>query len=231
MSLPTVEQCFDKAQHSFATHSKCLDALRQLRPIDPPLFDASFFSCICCFLPIAKREPSVERLVEFVVQFATSHGGEGGEGEEEEDDFVQTLVSRLLPFTSSADKAVRTRATQLVGRVFNNMNEDAEVSDELFESVLTSMMERSRDKVPAVRASAARALFRLQDPSSASDEITLELLRLMSDDASKEVRIAAISTIAPSKHAIEAIVARTRDVALEVRVHALKVLRDKVSRH
>ncbi|KAL3914670.1 MAG: hypothetical protein SGPRY_007551, partial [Prymnesium sp.] len=82
--------------------------------------------------------------------------------------------------------------------------------------------------VPAVRASAARALFRLQDPSSASDEITLELLRLMSDDASKEVRIAAISTIAPSKHAIEAIVARTRDVALEVRVHALKVLRDKV---
>lgn len=40
--------------------------------------------------------------------------------------------------------------------------------------------------------------------------------------------MAAISTVAPSKHAILAILTRTRDVCAEVRLHALKVLRDKV---
>ena len=224
MALSTVTQCFDAAQKSFATHRKCTEALAKLRETDPESFDNEFFSCVCCILPVGKREPAIERLVEFVVKFATQHGGEA----ETDDDFVQGLVSRLLPLTSASDKSVRSRATQLVGRVFNSMSEEAEVSDELFESVERSMLMRCRDKIPSVRAFAVRALFRLQDPSSRSDEITSELLRLMADDASKEVRMAALSTIAPSRHAIEAILIRTRDVSAEVRMFALRVLRDKV---
>eukprot|EP00966_Prymnesium_polylepis_P190420 4412676-Prymnesium_polylepis.1 len=107
------------------------------------------------------------------------------------------------------------------------MSEEAEVSDELFEAVEAAMLERCRDKVPSVRAFAVRALFRLQDPTEPRDEITRELLRLMGEDSAKEVRMASISTIAPSKHALEALLERTRDVAAEVRIHALKVIRDK----
>ena len=46
-----------------------------------------------------------------------------------------------------------------------------------------------------MRAWALKGLFRLQDPQTPGDDITAELLRAMSEDADKTVRMAAISTI------------------------------------
>ncbi len=223
---PTIDvaTAFHEAQLSLAKHRKCAEALRALRTsIGAEAFDKDFFECVACVLPVYKREPAAERVVEFVVSFATKHG----DGEHD-DEFVQTFLTRLLRLTSAKDKAVRFRVAQLVGRIMNSMAEEAEVSDELFDAVEVAMLARCHDKVPVVRAMALRALFRLQDPTSASCGITAELLRLMSEDPSKEVRMAAISTIAPSKHAIRAILLRVRDTSPEVRLHALGVLRDKV---
>ena len=222
----TVAGAFMEAQLSLAKHRKCCEALRAVRAEseDAAAFDDDFFSCVACLLPVYKREPAAERVVDFVVQFATKHGGETALDE----DFVQPLCLRLLKLSAAKDKAVRFRVTQLVGRIMNSMAEEAEVSDELFEAVEEAMVVRCRDKVPLVRAWALRALFRLQNPLDASDEITVELLRLMATDGSKEVRMAAISTVAPSKHSIKAILARTRDVSEEVRLHALGVLAGKV---
>ncbi len=92
---------------------------------------------------------------------------------------------------------MRFRVTQLAGRIMNMMKEEAEVSDELFEAIEQAMLARCKDKVPLVRAWALRALFRLQNPLDPSDAFTVELLRLMATDGSKEVRMAAISTVAP----------------------------------
>ena len=219
-----MEKLFNEAQLSFGAHKKAAALLHRLKAASPDTFEDEFFACLACVLEVYKREPAAERIVEFVVQFATA----SSEDDAYDEAFMQSLCMRLLRLAHAKDKAVRFRVAQLVCRMLNSMAEDAEVSDELFEAVEDAMVVRCRDKVPLVRAWALRALFRLQNPLDASDEITVELLRLMATDGSKEVRMAAISTVAPSKHSIKAILARTRDVSEEVRLHALGVLAGKV---
>ena len=219
-----MDEVFNKVQVSFSGHKKAAAQLHRIWAASPDSFEDEFFACLACVLEVYKREPAAERVVEFVVEFAT----QSSEEEAYDEAFMQSLCMRLLRLAHAKDKAVRFRVAQLVCRMLNSMAEDAEVSDELFEAVEEAMVVRCRDKVPLVRAWALRALFRLQNPLDASDEITVELLRLMATDGSKEVRMAAISTVAPSKHSIKAILARTRDVSEEVRLHALGVLAGKV---
>ena len=157
-------------------------------------------------LPIFKREPAAERTVEFVVRFCTAR--EGDEADPRKDELIEYLCLRLLKLAAVKDKAVRFRVAQIVGSLMNAMPEDAEVSDELFESLEGSMLARCRDKVPVVRAWALKGLFRLQNPQDGSCAITAELLRLMNEDTDKEVRMAAISTLEPSRHAIRALLLR-----------------------
>ena len=222
----TMAAAFNEAQLSAAKHRKCVEALLELRAAaeDVTAWDEEFFSFVACVLPIYKRELAAERVVEFVVSFATKHGGESDVDEV----FVENLCIRLLKLASHKDKAVRFRSIQLAGRIMTAMAEDMEVSDELFDKLEETLLERCHDKVPLVRAWALKGLYRLQNPQDGSDVITAELLRLMSEDADKEVRIAAISTLAPSRHAIRAILLRARDSSEQVRLHALRVLREKV---
>ena len=225
-TIAAIPSIFNDAQVSKAKHRKCVAAILTSRASCPDLkaWDREFLSCVACVLPIGKKEAAVDRVIDFVVQLATQHGGEA----DVEDAFVEMLVRWLLARCSNKEKAVRYRATQLVGGVFNGMHEDIEVSDELFDDVEACMLERCQDKMPAVRAEAVTGLFRLQNPDDARDRCTKELLRLMSEDPAKEVRMAAISAIAPGKTAIRFIMLRARDAVEGVRMHALKVLREKV---
>ena len=50
------------------------------------------------------------------------------------------------------------------------------------------MVERARDKFPAVRLQAVRALHRLQDPTDESDEVLIVYRELLESDPSKDVR-------------------------------------------
>ena len=210
---PSIEDIFSMAQESCAKHKKCAAALHKLQSSMPfEEFAADFFSCVACVLPVFKRERAVERIVEFVVAYTT----QGAEGEAVDEALMESVCARLLKLSAAKDKAVRFRVIQLVGQMMNALAEEAEVSDELFESIEEAAVERCKDKVPVVRAWALRALFRLQDPADADDRITKALLRAMAHDASKEVRMAAVSTVAPSKHAIRAILERTRDTEPEV---------------
>lgn len=265
-----MESIFHEAQQSLAKHRRCAERLRVLQRSTPPSdFAHAFFGCVCCLLPLFKREASVERSVEFLVKFLTepdeetsrgfevhaeraveqagrasktlaqseeeSHGGianEEDEGETEgggsQDALLSSVCMALLGLSDAKDKAVRFRVAQIVGRVMNAMPEEAEVAEELFSALEERMLRRCRDKVPVVRACALRSLFRLQDPSEPDDKITGEMLRMMETDSSAEVRMAAISTIAPSKPAIRALLGRTRDTSENVRKHALSVIREKV---
>ena len=223
----TIMSVFDEAQVNCVKHRKCFDQLRKIQASTAANeFLDELVACVACVLPTFKREPAAERVIDFLVQFVTS--ADGDTDAVQRDELVNALCLRMLNFSASADRAVRFRVTQLVGLMMNLLPEEAEVSDDLFIAVEEAMLQRCRDKVPIVRAWAIRALFRLQDPSSHTDVITGELLRLMGQDASKEVRMAAISTVAPSKHAIRAILARTRDVSADVRLHAMKQLASKV---
>lgn len=65
-----------------------------------------------------------------------------------------------------------------LSQIIMRLPDDAEVSDELWDEVLDSMKLRVRDKVPAVRAFAVRALSRFVNDGDDSDITNLFLQTL-----------------------------------------------------
>ncbi len=102
----------------------------------------------------------MERLVRFVASLATAR--DAGEAGADDDAFAEELLGALVPLTRAADKAVRFRACQLVASVLNGLSDEAELGDELYVELGEAMAARLRDRNPAARAEAARALARLQ---------------------------------------------------------------------
>ena len=102
--------------------------------------------CLKAVLVQFKREPSTERCIRYVVRLAT-YGVEKDEVPLD-DEFSMGLCEWLLKMSSSRDKAVRYRVCQLVESLMNALSDDAEITDTLWDSLLSSMLERLRDKVP-----------------------------------------------------------------------------------
>ncbi len=63
------------------------------------------------------------------------------------------------------DRAVRFRCCQMVNKLLNNMGEEAQIDDDLYDKIYECMLQRLRDKFPIVRVQAVFALGRLQDPT------------------------------------------------------------------
>lgn len=115
-------------------------------------------------------------------------------------------------------------------------------SEDLWNELQTQMIIRTRDKVPVIRCQAVAALGRLQNPSDKGDPVIKEYLRLLVSDSSKyckhvnnsdefisEVRKAVLSNIGMSKHTLQLVLDRTRDVKPDVRRQAFLVLCKKVN--
>ena len=152
--------------------------------------------------------------------------------EEDADEFNEAFLGFLLNLHGAKDKAVRFRACQIIAGVLNGLGADAEVSDELYERMTDVMLERIRDKMPPVRAQAARALSRLQDGGEtqdfSQDDITQAFVELLGSEKNKEVRKAILGSLAISDYTIPCVVERTRDVAEDVRRIAFLALTSKV---
>ena len=65
------------------------------------------------------------------------------------------------------------------------MNLINDSSEDFFDKLSSTMIERARDKVPQVRAQAAAAMCRLQVPDDENDPVTLQYLQLLSSDSNK----------------------------------------------
>jgi condensin complex subunit 3 len=70
----------------------------------------------------------------------------------------------VLQSHNAGEGAVRFRVCQLVNKVLNAMGEDVAIDDALYERLHHAMLQRLRDKMPAVRVQAVLAVTRLQDP-------------------------------------------------------------------
>ena len=176
-----------------------------------------------------QRDVCTERVVRFIVTFCAWRE----EGmEEDADEFNEAFLGFLLNLHGAKDKAVRFRACQIIAGVLNGLGADAEVSDELYERMTDVMLERIRDKMPPVRAQAARALSRLQDGGEtqdfSQDDITQAFVELLGSEKNKEVRKAILGSLAISDYTIPCVVERTRDVAEDVRRIAFLALTSKV---
>ncbi|KAJ1626026.1 hypothetical protein T492DRAFT_879104, partial [Pavlovales sp. CCMP2436] len=173
MAMAKMNPIFAEAQRSVAAHKKCASALAALR--DDPRFREELLKCANCVLLVYKREPAVERLMQFLVSFVQAEGANSSEGAEE-DGLLHFFLDYLVRHHECKDKAVRFRATQMIGLIMDGLPEDAELSDELLDEM--------QDKIPLVRLHAAHALHRLQN-----DLATEMLIRLMSSDTSADVRL------------------------------------------
>lgn len=138
-------------------------------------------------------------------------------------------LSYLVEHHECKDKAVRFRATQMIGLIMSSFGEEDELSEELFDALQAALLARCQDKIPLVRLHAINALQRLQMPSDKEDPVTRELIRLMTTDTSADVRLAALRSIGLAPETLPHILRRARDVKPEVRRAAYEVIGSKIT--
>ncbi|XP_078577289.1 condensin complex subunit 3-like isoform X3 [Branchiostoma floridae x Branchiostoma japonicum] len=227
---------FEECQKGHQNTTKLLAALKNIHAThpDPAQFQAEFIHYLKHALVVFRREPAVERTLEFVAKFAGSFAVEVGSGSDEEKEnaggnrkFHMDLFDFLLKSHNANSQAVRFRACQLINKMLNALGEDAEVDDDLYDRIFECMLMRLRDKIPAIRVQAVLALTRLQDPSDQTCAVITAYQYLLGCDPNPDVRRAILSCIAPSTHTLSGVLQRIRDVNQSVRVMAFKVLAEK----
>lgn len=104
--------------------------------------------------------------------------------------------------------------------------DDAEVSNEVWDEVIESMMLRVRDKVPITRTFAVRALSRFANDGENSDILDL-FLDVLPIEHNAEVRKTIVLSLPPSIATSQVIIDCTTDVSESVRKAAYCVLANK----
>lgn len=142
------------------------------------------------------------------------------------DETILTLSLRhICSRLQSSNKMVRQRICHITYCVLDALCEaKTELSDELFVELSIHMVSRLKDKVPAVRIWAAKALKFLQVPEDDNDEATAQLKRCMRSDSSAAVRVAAVEVLTLTDGTKHDLCARLKDVKSDVRVAVLNRL-------
>lgn len=192
-------------------------------------FQEEFVHYLKYAMVVYKREPAVERVIDFAAKFVTSfHQTEEEEEEEEDGGILNYLFTFLLKSHEANSSAVRFRVCQLINKLLGSMPENAQIDDDLFDKINEAMLLRLKDKIPNVRIQAVLALSRLQDPKNDDCPVVDAYVTLIENDSNSEVRRAVLSCIAPSAKTLPKIVERTKDVKEAVRKLAYQVLAEKV---
>lgn len=149
-----MQAIFENSQRSHANHEKNIHEMCTIQTGKPAdAFNAIFESLVNNVLIHFKREPAIERCIEFIVKFATSCG---------DSFFLNHFIYYLLSISGAKDKAVRFRVTQMISKLLNSLDDDAELEDDLYTSMQKLMIIRIGDKVPLIRIHAMMAVSRLQ---------------------------------------------------------------------
>ncbi|KAM9330367.1 condensin complex subunit 3 [Gastrophryne carolinensis] len=227
-----IKEAFDLAQKPHQNHAKLVTGLRTTydKIEDKSIFLEEFVYFLKYPLIVYRREPAVERVMDFVAKFVTSFHSSDEEDDEvdEENSPVNYLFNFLLESHTANSMAVRFRVCQLIYKLLVNLPENAQIDDDLFDKIHDAMLIRVTDRVPNVRIQAVLALARLQDPSDINCPVSNAYMHLLENDLNAEVRRAVLSCIAPSAATLPKIVGRTMDVKEQVRKLAYQVLAEKV---
>ena len=156
----TIIKTLDDAQNGLLQHQKLLATLKQLYDHqDTEKFFEAFFTPFSNALLVFKREPAVERIVEFVSRFTAlvspKQNSENEEEEEESDNdvelapsFLNLLVLKLLSLHNAKDKAVRFRVCQIVAKIMTHAADmNSSVHHRLLDRIQSVMLHRVYDKV------------------------------------------------------------------------------------
>jgi condensin complex subunit 3 len=127
-----IAQLLGQCQKTFASHKKCLKAMRKLLAKDPQQFAKEFIPLLNKILLIFKREPAVERLIQFIITFSTIR-----DDESTSEEFGLALITYLLQYTNAKDKAVRFRSCQIIAGIVHSMSDEVELRLEYSYSIIT----------------------------------------------------------------------------------------------
>ena len=180
--MSEIAAVFAEAQRNVYSHKKLQQKLvhlsAKLFASDDAFFDA-VFSTVRHMLIVWEREAAVDRLVDFTAGLAAQFV--------DPFDAVSFFLNKLLCLSECAEKAVRFRSTQLIGRLLDAMDTDGQLDDELWERLQSSLLARAKDKMQAIRSVAVAAMERLQDPANPHCPIIETYLRLAETDSSPDV--------------------------------------------
>lgn len=237
----TIREVFTECQKNIQSHRKLLQHLSKIYEKTPfNEFWDGFFHHMKYSLVVLTREPTVERMINFIVQFATSLSlasrekkkledeANDEQHEDEMDPFLLKLFNFLLEHHAANDKAVRFRCCQIISKLLSSLGDDYELEEDLYDKVFEVMLKRVKDKCPSVRTQAVLALTRLQDPQNKECPVISVYLFLLGCDPSPEVRRAVLSAIAATKKTLPSILERTKDVKSVVRKFAYNVIAEKI---
>ncbi|KAM7326271.1 hypothetical protein ACRRTK_014749 [Alexandromys fortis] len=163
----SVKEAFRLAQQPHQNQAKLVVALSRTYSAgdDKTAFQEEFVHYLKYALVVYKREPAVERVIDFAAKFVTSfHQSDQEEEEEEDGGILNYLFTFLLKSHEANSSAVRFRVCQLINKLLGSMPENAQIDDDLFDKINEAMLIRLKDKIPNVRIQAVLALSRLQDP-------------------------------------------------------------------
>ncbi len=122
-----VADYFDEAQKSFANHKKAIRKLRRIYHQNTKDVSKVIFKFLKQIMVVFKREPSVERLVQFIVGFATESITDKDGNTDNNGEFCVKLLRKMLEFSLLKDKAVRFRSTQIIAGIINTLSPDCEI--------------------------------------------------------------------------------------------------------
>eukprot|EP00731_Ephydatia_muelleri_P035210 Em0105g8a len=148
---------------------------------------------------VYKREPAVERVVDFVCKFAIALGtkredkngndiDERSSSDVKDDetvDFLNLMVLKLVGYHEAQDKAVRFRVCQIINKMLSLAAQE-KVRIVYGDALLT---------VPAVRVHAVQTLGHFQSPEDKECPAISTLLNIVRGDSSADVRKSALQAI------------------------------------
>ncbi|XP_077992118.1 condensin complex subunit 3-like [Glandiceps talaboti] len=238
----TMREVFEECQKSVYGHAKLLNKLKEIyENADLKTdFHTEFMQYLKYSMIVLKREPAVERTLDFIAKFAVSFEDEASEAnensrneeninaKEKQDNFLMILFNFFLASHEANCTAVRFRCCQMINKLLNLMGDDAQIDDDLFDRIYDNMLVRLKDKKASVRVQAVHALARLQDPSDKDCPVIKAYIYMLNNDPNPDVRFAILTCIAPSSQTLTTVLKRTRDVKDSVRKLAFEVLAEKI---
>eukprot|EP00871_Galdieria_phlegrea_P005030 jgi/Galph1/5528/GphlegSOOS_G4140.1 len=237
-------EAFNKAKTSVASHTNAAKQLSKANDtgrypvlcltkytltvgdIESKTFLEVFLTCLNRILLLYTKDSRADRLMSFIANFVNSEPLVMIN--ENQVDLFTIVVAYILQHSTVCEKAVRFHCCQLMAELLYSRPDSAEISEDLWNAILASMLLRCRDRISSVRCQAVRALSRMQDPTEVDDPVTQTFIQLVNQDTSPHVRVAVLNHIAISDYSLPLIVQRTRDTSEEVRVTAYSVLKAKV---
>ncbi|XP_010670110.2 uncharacterized protein LOC104887214 isoform X1 [Beta vulgaris subsp. vulgaris] len=215
----------EETKASYATHNRKLKELSNLRSSSPQNFFSSFCKALLPVFSFQRRTASAERIIRFISTFACFTDSKGS-AIDDGDDFVEAFLRFLLSAVTSANKTARFRSCQIISEIIMRLPDDAEVSNELWDEVIESMIIRAGDKIPIIRTFSIRALSRFVNDSENSDILDL-FVQTLDSEQNADVRKTILLSLPPSNATSLVIISCTLDVNESVRKAAYFVLANK----